>query len=78
MRFARAMRLIISFFWSGVIIFLLKKKIENIGLSGPVLLPKKKKKKPMSLFFIYNFYFENLIYKWIKQFENQQESDPIF
>ena len=32
----------------------------------------------MSLFFIYNFYFENLIYKWIKQFENQQESNPIF
>ena len=32
----------------------------------------------MSLFFIYNFYFENLIYKWIKQFENQQDSNSIF
>ena len=42
----------------------------------------------MSLFFIYNFHFENLIYKlkklfflkWIKQFENQQEkeSNSIF
>ena len=31
----------------------------------------------MSLFFIYNYYFENLIYKWIKQFENQHESGPI-
>ena len=31
----------------------------------------------MFLFCIYIFYFENLIYKWIKQFENQQESDPI-
>ena len=30
-----------------------------------------KKKKPVFLFFIYNFYFENLIYKWIKQFQNQ-------
>ena len=30
-----------------------------------------KKKKPVFLFYIYNFYFENLIYKWIKQFENQ-------
>ena len=37
-----------------------------------------KKKKPVSLFYIYNFYFENLIYKWIKQFENQQESDYFF
>ena len=32
----------------------------------------------MSLFYIYNFYFENLIYKWIKQFGNYQESDPNF
>ena len=36
------------------------------------------KKKLIFLFYIYNFYFENLIYEWIKQFENQQESDPIF
>ena len=35
-------------------------------------------KKKVFLFYIYNFYFENLIYKWIKQFENQQENDPIF
>ena len=56
-----------------------KKKSENIGFSGPILQQKKKKKKKnlCLYFFIYNFYFENLIYKWIKQFENQQESDPI-
>ena len=29
-----------------------------------------KKKNSVFLFFIYNFYFDNLIYKWIKQFEN--------
>ena len=38
----------------------------------------KKKKKSVFLFYIYNFYFEDLIYKWIKQFENQQENGPIF
>ena len=32
----------------------------------------------MFLFYIYNFYFENLIYKWIKNFDNLQESGPIF
>ena len=37
-----------------------------------------KKKNLVFLFYIYNFYFENLIYKWIKQFENQPESDHIF
>ena len=31
-----------------------KKKSENVGLRGPILQPKKK----LSLFFIYNFYFE--------------------
>ena len=36
------------------------------------------KKKTLFFYFIYNFYFENLIYKYIKQFENQQESSPIF
>ena len=25
----------------------------------------------MFLFYTYNFYFENQIYKWMKQFENQ-------
>ena len=45
---------------------------------GLVLLFYNKKKRPMSLFFKYNFYFENLIYKWIKQFENQQDSNSIF
>ena len=40
---------------------------ENIQLSGPILW----KKKHVFLFYIYNFYFENLIYKWIKQFEYQ-------
>ena len=29
-----------------------------------------KKKTCVFLFYIYNFYFDNLIYKWIKQFEN--------
>ena len=28
------------------------------------------KKKTFFFYFIYNFYFDNLIYKWIKQFEN--------
>ena len=32
----------------------------------------------MFLFYIYNFYFENLIYKWIKKFENLQKSNLIF
>ena len=31
----------------------------------------KKKKKKLCFYFIYNFYIENLIYKWIKQFKNQ-------
>ena len=35
-------------------------------------------KKKVFLFYIYNFYFKNLIYKWINQFENQQENDSIF
>ena len=43
--------------------------------SGPVL---QQKKKFVFLFYIYNFYFENLIYKWIKNFDNLQESGPIF
>ena len=43
-----------------------------------LFLKKKKKKKHVFLFYIYDFYFENLIYKWIKQFENQQESGHIF
>ena len=40
----------------------------------------KIKKKPVFIFYIYiyNFYFEDLIYKWIKQSENQQESGLIF
>ena len=52
-----------------------RKKSENVELSGSIL---QQKKKTMSLFFIYNFYFENLIYKLIKQFKNQQESNPKF
>ena len=39
-----------------------KKKTKTLGLV--VLFYSKK--KLVSLFFIYNFYFENLIYKWIK------------
>ena len=38
----------------------------------------KKKKNLVFLLYIYNFYIENLIYKWIKQFENQLESGLIF
>ena len=40
-----------------------------------ILQPKKKK---VFLFYIYNFHFENLIYKWIKKLENLQQSGPIF
>ena len=36
------------------------------------------KKNPVFLLYIYNFNFENLIYKWIKKFENKQESSHIF
>ena len=32
----------------------------------------------MFLFYIYNFYFKNLISKWIKKFENLQKCGPIF
>ena len=50
-----------------------EKKSENVGLNGPILYPKKKK-KTVFLFYIYNFCFENLIYKWIKQFKiNKRE-----
>ena len=43
-----------------------KKKVKMLGFV--VLFYRKKN---LFLFFIYNFYFDNLIYKWIKQFENQ-------
>ena len=52
--------------WWGVYFFWFS---ENIGLVVLFYSPKKKKK--LSLFFIYNFFFENQIYKWIKKFENQ-------
>ena len=41
---------------------------------------KKLKKKNLFLLYIYiyNFYFEDLIYKWIKQSKNQQESGLNF
>ena len=46
-----------------------KKKKKNIELNGPILQPvKKKKKKPVFILFIYNFFFENLIYKMDKLF----------
>ena len=32
----------------------------------------------MFLFYIYNFYFENLIYKWINQFEKLTGEWPYF
>ena len=36
-----------------------KIKSENVGLNGPILQTKKN----VFLFYIYNFYFDNLIYK---------------
>ena len=39
-----------------------KEKVKTLGLMALFYI-QKKKKEPMSLFFIYNFYFENLIYK---------------
>ena len=36
-----------------------RKKSENVGFNGPIFF----KKKHVLLFFIYNFYFANLIYK---------------
>ena len=62
MRFARAMRLFFIFYFYFQ--WLQQKKKKNLFF--------------ICLFYIYNFYFENLIYKWIKKFENQQESNPIF
>ena len=62
----------------------------NIILDEAFFVAKKKKKKfcvffvanfffkIVFLFNIYNFYFENLIYKWIKKFEDQQASGSIF
>ena len=41
-----------------------------LGLVVLFYSQKKKKKKLYLYIFIYNFYFKNLIYKWIKQFEN--------
>ena len=38
----------------------------------------EKKKPCVFIIYIYNFNFENLIYKWIKKFENQQENSHIF
>ena len=46
---------------------------KNEQILHVYFVAKKKKKNPMFLFYIYIFYFENLTYKWIKQFENQQE-----
>ena len=37
---------------------------ENVGFSGPILWQKKK--TCVFIFYIYKFYFENLIFKWIK------------
>ena len=34
-----------------------------------LLCNQKKKKTYVFILYIYNFYFDNLIYKWIKQFE---------
>ena len=42
-----------------------KRKSESIGLNGPIIYIYIYifLNEPVSLFFIYNFYFENLIYK---------------
>ena len=53
-----------------------KKKVKILGLVV-LFSSHQKKKKRRPLYFIYNFYFKNLIYKLIKQFENQHKSDPI-
>ena len=42
--------------------------LENEQILHVYFVTKKKKKNPVFLFYIYNFNFENLIYKWIKQF----------
>ena len=36
------------------------------------------KKKNVFLFYIYNFYFENLLYKWIKQFKINRRVTVFF
>ena len=73
---------LLGMYTSKAIIFVLSKKkkkkaiifveyIKNINfISGYIQnkLTGKKKKKPC--LYIYNFYFEYLIYKWIKQFDN--------
>ena len=37
---------------------------KNEQMLHVYFIAKKEKKKPVFLFYIYNFYFENLIYKW--------------
>ena len=55
---------------------------KTLGLMVLFYNHKKKKQKQkqtnVSLFLIWKFYFENLIYKLIKKFENKQGSAPIF
>ena len=48
-----------------------KEKKKNVKTLNLLVIFYSQKKKLVSLFFIYNFYFENLIYKWIMHFENQ-------
>ena len=67
MRFMYVMRIFFFFYFSGLV------KILRL-----VVLFYSQKKKKTVFIFIYNFYFKNLIYKLIKQFENQQKSDSIF
>ena len=43
-----------------------KEKKKNVKTLNLLVIFYSQKKKLVSLFFIYNFYFENLIYKWIK------------
>ena len=49
-----------------------------LGLPHLQILFYSNKKKKVFLFYIYNFYFENLIYKWIKAFWKLTEEWPYF
>ena len=55
----------------GIQVYSHQTQNHNKSLTSSLRMrPFFSKKKPLCFFFIYNFYFDNLIYKWIKQFEN--------
>ena len=43
---------------------------KNEKILHVYFVEKKNQKNCVFILYIYNFYFENLIYKWVKQFEN--------